>query len=349
MQVLRKLVVPVLVAICCLVSIVPYALGGIGAAAAQGVPGSWQPAPPPGGFRVLLFGDFNGSYGSTEYPAGVARVLAQVPEWHVNLVIMPGDLIAGQDRSLPDGRFAEMWAAFDRSVAAPLRASGIPYAAAIGNHDGSGLRSQGSYVFARERDAAAAYWRQPMYEGNLAYLDRADLPFNYSFIAGPLFVAVWDASSAMIPDGALAWLERQLATPAARGASHRWLVGHLPLVGVAQGRAQAGEVIPDGADLAARLANLGIDTYVSGHQAAWYPGTLAGLELAMTGGIGARPLLAGGAPPRSTVTLVDLWLDGTVRYTAYDVGTGQVVTATDLPARIDGYGGTVLLSPWVRD
>ncbi len=302
------------------------------AASAQTV---WEEAPTPGSLRILLLGDFNGPYGSVTYPGLLHRVLEQAPAWKPDLVLMPGDLIAGQDRRLPDERFSEMWAGFDRHVASALRAAGLPYAPAIGNHDGSAMRGPGGFAFQRERDAAAAYWGQEMYGSNLAYVDRSDFPFHYSFAVRDLFVIVWDASNAVITEEQLAWVGVQLRSPSALAAEHRWLVGHLALTGIATGRDRRGEVLHHGDALARLLKRLGVDTYASGHQAAWYPGTLGGLELIMTGGIGARTLLEGGAPARSAVTLVD-FDGGLVRYTAFDVSDGRIIRSEELPGSIGG-------------
>lgn len=302
-----------------------------------------------GELRVLVLGDFNGPYGSTTYGSQLHGLLQQVASFDADLVLLPGDLIAGQDQSLPAERFAEMWAGFDAAVAAPLRQAGLPYAAALGNHDGSSLRSAGVYTFARERDAAAAYWGpQPDWLG-LTALDAADYPFNWSFALKELFVIVWDASSAMITDSQLDWLFGQLASEAARSAQFRWLVGHLPLVGIAERRDRPGEVLAGGAQLARELVEAGLDTYVSGHQAAWYPAEFEGLQLLMSGGLGGRALIGGNAPVRSTVTLVDLWpASGAVSYTTYDLASGETVSALELPQVLDAFGGTIRRSVRAR-
>lgn len=301
------------------------------------------PAPGPG-LRIVVLGDFNGTYGTVGYGQVLRSLLARLPDWQPDLVIMPGDLIAGQDASLPADRFSAMWAAFDAGIAAVLREAGIPYAAAMGNHDASSLRSGGSFTFARERTAAEQYWRsQPP---ALQYREAETVPgfpFNWTFSAADLFVIVWDASSAMVTAEQEAWVMAQLASPEAQAARWRWLVGHLPLVGVAERRDRAGEVLAGGADLAARLAAAGLDTYVSGHQGAWYPGELNGLQLLMTGGIGGRRLISGDAPVRSTVTVVDLGSDDAV-WTTFDAVSGERVDPGELPAVIEGYGGTVRLS-----
>ncbi len=302
-----------------------------------------------GDLRVLVLGDFNGPYGTVGYSSRLLGLLERVADFDADLVLLPGDLIAGQDHSLPDGRFSEMWAGFDAEVATALELAGLPFAAALGNHDGSSLRSEAGVTFARERDAAATYWLSARDRLGLAPADISDYPFNWSFTFGELFVVVWDASSAMITEAQREWLWQELAGEQAQAAAFRWLVGHLPLVGVAERRDRPGEVIADGARLARELVAAGVDTYVSGHQAAYYPGELEGLQLLMSGGIGGRALISGGVPVRSTVTLVDLWTgSGEVSYTTYDIASGQTVAATELPQVLDAFGGTIRRSVRAR-
>lgn len=290
--------------------------------------------------RVLVMGDFNGPYGSLTYPRQVAAVLGEVPGWQPDLVIMPGDLVAGQDARLPPERFGQMWEAFDSLVAGPLRQASVPYAPAMGNHDASGAGP----AYARERQAAETYWNGSQYLQNLAYVDRGNMPFRYSFTAGPVFVMVWDASTAAVGAAQLEWLEQQLQTPEAQGAGHRWLVGHLPVTGVAEGRDTPGEVLHDGPALARRLADAGVDLYISGHQAAYYPTSLNGLELLNSGGIGARRLLGSSSALRSAVVLVDVMPDGSVLYTGIDADTLEPVDPATLPSGISTAAGVLQLS-----
>ncbi len=125
---------------------------GLAPTAAQDV----SPTP----FRVVLLSDFNGPYGATTYPAALGRVMDRVVnEWRPDLLLSAGDVIGGQKLGLTDATRRAMWAAFDRDVAGRLRNAGIPYAFAVGNHDGSAARDrQGRFVFAADRDALAAYW-----------------------------------------------------------------------------------------------------------------------------------------------------------------------------------------------
>ncbi len=309
----------------------------LGTVAAQGFQ---LPAVSGDTLRVVILGDFNGSYGTVGYSGQVRDLLARIPGWEPGLVLLPGDLIAGQDRSLPETRFGEMWAGFDAQIAQPLREAGIPFAAAMGNHDASSLRSGGSFTYGRERLAAADYWESVRADLGVSGGDMSGYPFDWSFRLGGLFVIILDASSATLDPNQLEWLFGQLASEAARGADHRWLVGHLPLFGVAERRASAGEVLAGGAELARNLQAAGLDTYVSGHQGAWYPAEFEGLELLMTGGVGGRRLIQGTAKVRSTVTVVDI--SGTqVSYTTFDLSGGAPVPAGELPESIDAYGGRI--------
>jgi hypothetical protein len=88
---------------------------------------------------------------------------------------------------------------------------------------------------------------------------------------------------------------------------------------------------------------------VSGHQAAFYAGRWAGLELLFTGGVGGRALRGGEGPARSTVSVVDLaFAPLQVRVTTYDVATRRPLAAGDLPVTIDGFGGLVTRSDRVE-
>lgn len=315
------------------------------AALLTAVAGAQVPGDPPrGDLRVAVFGDFNGPYGALEYPAPVTKVVRAIAEvWRPDLLLSPGDVIAGQKASLSDEHRSRMWTAFDREVAGPLREAGIPYAVAMGNHDASSLPDAGGgYLFGRDRIAAEAYWRDPRHDGGVRYVDRERHPFDHAFRAGEAFVAVIDASSARVTPEQRAWLGEVLRRPEATSARLRIVVGHLPLVPVARGREGPGEVVADADGLRRVLEDGRVDAYVSGHHAAYFPGRLGDLELLFAGGVGARRLLAGDAPPRSTVTLVDAWYAPfELRYTTFDVATMEVVAAASLPVGIDSELGPV--------
>lgn len=305
--------------------------------------------PPRGELRLVVFGDFNGSYGAVTYPGPVTRVIdATVDVWRPDLVLLPGDVVAGQSHALPAGRFDEMWAAFDTVVAAPLRRAGVPYAASLGNHDASKLRdATGGFAFARERAAATRYWDDPQHLAGLDVVERGSFPFAWSFRLGRTFVAIVDASGPVLDATERDALARVLASSPAREAGLRWVVGHLPLVGIAVGRDRDGEVLWEAPSLRDLLVAGGVDTYVSGHQAAFYAGTWDGFELLFSGGVGARRLRGHDGPPRSAVTVADVWFEPRrVSLTSFDAATLEPLPM--LPERLDGFGGTVHRSIRVR-
>jgi hypothetical protein len=308
--------------------------------------------PPRGELRVVVLGDLNGPYGATAYAPAVHRAVAAIVDvWRPDLVLLPGDLVAGQSRALPDDRFAEMWAAFDAAVAAPLRAAGIPYAAALGNHDASKLTAaDGGFAFARERVAASAYWHAPHHRSALQRVEDDEAPFAWTFRLGALFVAVVDASGPVLDAGERAALASALATEDARSAALRWVVGHLPLVGVAEGRDRDGEVLWDAAGLRDLLVDGGVDTYVSGHQGAFYAAAWDGLELLFApNAVGGRSLRGTGAAPRAGVLVVDLTfapLDVAVR--AFDPATLAPYPEGALPPRLAAFGADLERSTRVR-
>lgn len=300
--------------------------------------------PPRGDLRVLILSDFNGAYGSVDYAASVDRVIALAQTWQVDAFVSAGDVIAGQNRDLPAERFAQMWQAFDDHVRAPLTQAGIPLIVAMGNHDGSSQRSQGEYVFARERDATRNYW-QPRVNASTHYLDRRDAPFHTSLLIDEVFFAVWDASSAIITEGQLEWLAAELAEPEVREARARILIGHLPLFGISASKNQLGEVLNNGAALATWLSANGVELYISGHHAAYYPAQYGDLRLLHTGGVGGRQLIGSDAPAQSTATLLDIDFGAegntTIREITFDLATMTVIDPRTLPESITSVNGTV--------
>lgn len=308
--------------------------------------------PPRGDLRIVVLGDLNGSYGATEYAAAVHRAVAAIVDvWRPDLVLLPGDLVAGQSRTLPDDRFAAMWAAFDAAVAAPLRAAGIPYAAAMGNHDASKLRgADGAYAFARERAAASAYWSAPHHRVGLDVVDATDAPFAGSFRLGPLFVAVVDVSGPVLDEAERAALANALDAPEARSAALRWVIGHLPLVGVAEGRDRDGEVVWRAEEVRDLMTAGGVDTYVSGHQGAFYAAAWGDLELLFApGAVGGRSLRGTDLAPRAGVLLVDVAiapLDVAVR--AFDPSTLARYPEEAVPPRLSAFGAELERSLRVR-
>lgn len=302
-----------------------------------------------GDLRVLVLSDINGPYGSVGYGRGVrASVRYGLEPWRPDIVVSPGDLVAGQNRNLPEERFAQMWAGFEREVGSSLRTANIPFAPAMGNHDASSLTdADGNFIFARERDAARAFWNDPRYTPPLWFIDRSDFPFFYTFAfsgqRGEVFVLVWDASSATLTSETLARAQAALSSRRAQQASLRFVVGHLPLFGVAEGRNNPGNVITNGDVVRQQLEAAGVHTYISGHHHAYYPARRANLNLLHAGGVGPRRLLGSQQPARTTVTVMDIffWPTVRVRYTTFETTGFAEVGGSSLLPYLDGLNGRV--------
>ncbi|MDM7952330.1 MAG: metallophosphoesterase [Cyanobium sp. CZS 25K] len=308
-------------------------------------PSSGLVAPPRSGTRLVLISDLNASFGSTTYIAEVHRGVALIPPLRPDLVICAGDMVAGQKAGLGRERLAAMWAGFDRSVLSPLRRAGLPFAPAMGNHDASGARSGGRFLFGDDRREAARFWRPRRDTLGLTFVDSGDFPFHYAIRQNDVFVLVWDASTATVPGEQLRWAERILASPAARSASRRLVVGHLPLRAVSQGRDRPGEVLAQAAAVRQLLERHGVEAYVSGHQHAYFPARLGQLDLFHLGAMGSGPrrLLGRNAPPFQTLTVLDL-VGSPPRLvdTSFDLQTLRRIDPQRLPRSLTDAAGQVL-------
>lgn len=299
-------------------------------------PAAAQPNPPRGDVRFVVISDLNGSYGSTDYDTAVDSTVARITRvWQPDFVLIAGDMVAGQKRSLSDSTVRAMWAAFDHHVAEPLREAGIPLGFTIGNHDGS------ASGFTRDRRLAAQYWRD--HEPGVSFADSTHFPFYYSFVQDGIYVLAWDASSANVQ--ALDQVKNALAGPEAQNARMRIVLGHLPLYAVAEGRNTPGEILRHPDSLRAMLAANDVHTYISGHHHAYYPGRRGELQLLHSGilGGGPRPLLGREQLSPKTVTIVDVDLGAAeTTYTTLDAHTLEPIELRDLPLILHGISGYVI-------
>jgi len=295
---------------------------------------------------IGILADFNSSYGSTDYDPLVHKAVdVMIKDWQVDLVFMPGDVIAGQSYKLADNNFAAMWQGFDNAIATPLRDAGIPYVFSVGNHDGSSQSSNSgsnaSFHYERERKAAKSYWSAGF--APLSYINAENYPFQYSIIFKDLFIISLDASSNRLLFGSEQWLREQLSTPQAQNAKHRIVLGHLPFYGVAQGKTKAGEVLADGNVIAKLLQENNVDVYISGHHAAYYPATSNQLTLIHTGGIMGRKLIGSEETAKHTIIKLGIEHDGTLTIDGFDLKTLGFIDKNTLPTYIKGIGGTSYL------
>lgn len=309
------------------------------------VTSSCSSSAPRSDLRVVVVSDMNGSYGSTVYEPEVHRAIGLIrDEWHPDLVLSAGDMIAGQKPTLSDEEVRDMWAAFDSVVAMPLRRADIPFGFTIGNHDGSGHP-----LHRRDRDLARAHWRAPEHDPGVSFIDSTYFPFYYSFMEGEVYVLVWDASyGGTVEDSTMMeWVISELGRESAREARHRIVLGHLPLYGIAEGRNRSGEVLHEADSLRRLLKSYDVHTYISGHHHAYYPGRRGGVELLYSGaaGQGPRSLIGSDDSPVQTVTLLDFdFATDSVAYTTYGFENGEmrIIETAELPPAVRGFNGYVI-------
>ena len=290
-----------------------------------------------GDLLIGLISDLNSSYGSTSYIPQVEQGLRQLLARRPALVACAGDMVAGQKHGLSATQLDAMWESFARTVLTPVRRAGVPFLPSLGNHDGSP-------GFAADREAARRFWTPRRLALGLQFVDAADFPFHYTVLQNEVFWLVWDASSSRIPAGQLSWARRQLASPAARRARLRLVMGHLPLHGISQGRDRPGEVLDQAATVQQLLQAARVQAYISGHQHAWYPARRGPLDLIQLGALGSGPrrLLQGDLPPQQTTTTLAInWSQGTLTETTYAVATGRPLAWSTLPAHLHGRGATL--------
>lgn len=303
--------------------------------------------PPRGDMRFVVISDLNSAYGSTDYEPEVDQGVNLIPFWRPDLVLCSGDMIAGQKPSLTPAQIRAMWTGFDQHIAAPLRRFGLPFGFTIGNHDASSATAiNGGFLFQQERDLASEYWNALEHNPGVQFVDREQFPFYYTFEYQNAFFLVWDGSSSRIPAQQLAWVERTLASPRAQQAKLRIVLGHLPLYGVAVGRDEPGEVMDNADQLRDLLEKYKVHTYISGHHHAYYPAHKGKMQLLHTGilGSGPRPLIVGDAPPRKTLTVIDVNFNSPelTTYTTYDMQTLQPIAYEELPRFLTGHNGMVM-------
>ena len=156
---------------------------------------------------------------------------------------------------------------------------------------------------------------------------------------------VWDASTHIISPQQLAWVKQALNSPAAREATAKIVIGHLPLYPVAEAKNKPGEYLADSRQLRSLLAKERVLMYISGHHHVYYPGKIENLKLFHAGalGQGARQLINSNAPPRQTVSIIDFELDPLqIAYTTFDAATWNTITSEQLPASIPSADGDIL-------
>ena len=279
--------------------------------------------------RALVLSDLNGPSGSLFYPAEVTQAVALARgELRPDVVLIPGDMIAGQAPNLPDRRVRAMWDVFDATIAAPLREAGIPIVFTLGNHDGAAQPQH-----ARDRRMAAEYWRSRVDADDLPFVNHEQFPFTYSVRFRDVFIAVWDATNGAsgANDDLVDWLGDALESDAAEEAKHRIVLAHVPLYDVSSPPYYPDGVLDDADDLREKLEDWDATMMLSGHHHAYYPGRRGALELLHAGSLGTYPRTLRGdpGPPLKTITVLDFYPDS-VGVTTYALDAARNA-ATPVP------------------
>ncbi|MEM6597631.1 MAG: metallophosphoesterase, partial [Cyanobacteria bacterium P01_C01_bin.69] len=295
--------------------------------------------------RLAIISDLNSAYGSTDYRPEVIEGITLLPEWQPDIVICGGDMVAGQKLALSQSEVEAMWNAFDEKILSPIRSAGLPFALTVGNHDASSYQDNGEFIYVIDRQESEKYWNGHQSDTDLAFVEADGFPFYYSFKQNDIFYLTWDASSANIPPEQIAWADRALASPEAQSAKLRIVLGHLPLYAVSQRRDRPGEYLNQADELRTLLERHNVDTYISGHHHAYFPGKAGNLNTLHLGALGSGPksLLNTNNAAFQTLTIMDLFLDKeeTV-YTTYNMNTKEVIDLRSLPRVIVGPNGREL-------
>lgn len=293
-------------------------------------------APARADLRVAVISDLNGAYGSTHYGPSVARAVARIVALKPDLVIVTGDMVAGQRLHplLERDALEAMWKAFHAEVTDPLAAAGIPLAVTPGNHDASDYER-----FSLERSIFREQWRERTQ--GLRFVDRADHPLHYAFAVGDALFVSLDATriGALDPEQRR-WLDALLEREAG-GFRHRVVFGHLPIYPIAQGRER--EVMADH-ELERVLRRHGVELFLSGHHQAFYPGFHEGVRHVGQACLGAGPRKPIGSTRTSERALTWLELGATgVRVTALGgPGLDRPIDLATLPEAIHSSVGTLV-------
>jgi len=269
-----------------------------------------------------VISDINSSYGTIGYSPEVATAIRRIVELEPDLVLGVGDLIAGQQTSplLERHNLEAMWEAFRVEVFEPLRAAGIAFAPAPGNHDASASRG-----FELERGVFREQWeilgfpRSAAEQGRdleiVEDVESADYPFRYAFrIRDVLFVLLDATTVGPLSRSQKAWLDGVLESGS--GARARVVAAHLPIHPFTRGRER--ETLSD-LELEDLLARRDVDLFLSGHHHGFYPAFRAGFLQVSQGclGSGPRRLIGESSRTPKSFTLIEIGPEGEIRVEAY--------------------------------
>ncbi|MEW5742044.1 MAG: metallophosphoesterase [Myxococcota bacterium] len=274
--------------------------------------------------RIAVLSDLNGSYGATTYESSVHQaVAALVTEVHPDVVLISGDMVAGQQAGL---NYAAMWQGFHAAVTTPLTQAGIPVAPAPGNHDASAYAG-----YEAERDEYQRQW-QPARRPAVQMVDGSHFPFRYSFAVRDTFFVALDATTVgALSSAQRTWVAQQLT--AAASYRVRIVFGHVPIRPATVGRET--QVLGDAALESLLVQHRAL--FVGGHHHGYFPGASSGLRHVVTPclGSGPRALIGTSTTAPKGFVVIDVE-DG--RVSSLEARTGSSFRATiprsSLPAEL---------------
>jgi hypothetical protein len=158
----------------------------------------------------------------------VDRVVAALIDLDVRLVVVTGDHTNGNPGDRPRTFEADGWVDVRRALQ-PLRDAHIPVLPVAGNHDVS-TRSQHEHYAAAFKDLEQ--WAAPLVVARPASDARGNgrAPFSYSVDVDGVHFSLTHLVSTSVDADVVRWLTADLE--AAAGATHRIVLGHVPMSSV---------------------------------------------------------------------------------------------------------------------
>jgi len=283
--------------------------------------------------KIVVISDINGRYGSTEYSPRVAKAVQTILELKPDLVIGAGDMVAGQKQPLLDqSRLDDMWAAFNQTVADPLKQAGIEFLISPGNHDASALPG-----FELEQERFNAQWLNRL--PGLRPLEGSEWPRRYALWLGKtLIISIDGTRPGRLQQADLNLLRATLKRESSKAQSII-VVSHLPQWPFARGREK--DIITD-PELTDLLTRYDVDFFISGHHHVFYPGVDDhGVNHLAVGPLGgnARKFVGQSTREPFSFLVLDISIDGFSVSAFRSPDFQQEISLTGLPAKIKGSDG----------
>jgi|GEM_PF-2437299 len=254
----------------------------------------WRPNPneAPETIHIAIISDLNSSYGTIGYSPTVKSAVADIVRRRPDLVLCPGDMVAGQRAGLD---YAGMWRSFHFQVADVFFDNGIEFVWAPGNHDASGYPA-----FIEERRAYARAWEARKPKAPL--LPGSNFPFYYALRHRDILVVALDITTPFkMASEQLDWLDETLRREQDLRAS--FVLGHLPLEPVNWGQFWEIAGSPRLIDI---LQQRGVTFYISGHHHVFYAGHLGELRAVSAPALGANPRSIYGETPQNAYVWIEV-------------------------------------------